>query len=211
MSVNDEDLDLLDTYLDDELGEADVLVLRDRLGTESELSAALTRLRTARQTRKTVFASVEPDEAGVERILQNVKTQARKQQTRARFNTYYRYIGAAAACIVIGFMTGWVGRTTTNPSIGIDNSTDLISPIPVVGSSRPPTLAPNGGIGGIPSTPGGGAFSVAVTDESGRVIAVQRFNTLAEARQFAEDMNTWQARSRPAREGVIIPGSAEKF
>jgi hypothetical protein len=48
-----------------------------------------------------------------------------------------------------------------------------------------------------------GGFNVQITDDAGRVLAVQHFDTLNEAREFSNDLSRWQARQRRMRNGDI--------
>ena len=216
MAVSDQDIELLENYLDDEASVADVNGLRARLACEPAMALKLADLRSARMIRKSVFASMELSDEGAARLMKNVKDTARRNLFRNRFNTYARYIGAAAACVVIGFTTGWLGRSGGSGSrVGFDSpatSSGAVSPSTPVGASlnRPPVYG-GGSFGSIPTTPGGGAFSVTVTDESGRVIAVQRFDTLEEARRFSDEVSTLQGKPKSPRDRVILPGAGEQF
>ena len=51
-------------------------------------------------------------------------------------------------------------------------------------------------------------FDVAITDDTGAVIGVQKFNSLEQARQFSQDLDTWQDRLDRLRTGQVIVRSA---
>ncbi len=54
----------------------------------------------------------------------------------------------------------------------------------------------------------GQAYSVAITDEAGRVIAVQKFDTLEKAREFSDDLQRWQQRQEQLRNGQVTVRTA---
>src|SRR5687768_16722993 len=62
-SVSDNDLQLLEGYLDDALTEAEIDALRQRLAVEPALSAALVQLRGERSLRQSFWQELEPAEA----------------------------------------------------------------------------------------------------------------------------------------------------
>jgi len=67
MPVNDNDIELLDTYLDGELPVDQCEALWRRFSDEPELALELERCRADRTIRQTVFASMEPSELAAER------------------------------------------------------------------------------------------------------------------------------------------------
>jgi anti-sigma factor RsiW len=110
--VPDQDLMLLESYLDDELSANEVEALRERLIEEPELADALVDLRAARAARQKVFGTMEPGELAVSDMVAKVQKTVR---SRIRWNTRVReslrYV-AAAACVTIGVM---VGSKATQP------------------------------------------------------------------------------------------------
>ena len=162
--IEDGDVELLEAMLDHELSEQDREALQTRLAKEPELAAELEQLQTERNLRAEMFSSLEGgEEAVAEKILATV-TPARAGEgaglsgragpTRWRL----RYAMAAAACVVIGFLVGWMGATGRNSNV----------------SANP---AP---------------YQVELRDESGQVMAVQKFSTLEKAREFSNDLQQWQ-------------------
>jgi anti-sigma factor RsiW len=52
------------------------------------------------------------------------------------------------------------------------------------------------------------AYRVAITDDAGRVIAVQRFDSIEQATEFSEDLRRWQERQDQIRNGRVTIRSA---
>src|SRR5437879_4444882 len=92
MRLAEDDLELLETYLDGALGVVEVEALRHRLESESELSAALEELRGQRALRQAVWQSIEPDQATADRLAWRVlgaTQQALRQPAPSRnWNTW---------------------------------------------------------------------------------------------------------------------------
>jgi anti-sigma factor RsiW len=120
--VSEHDLELLEEYLDKALPGEQASALESRLGTDTSLASILEGLRAERQVRAAVFASLEPSDADVTRFAQRVSVAARKQSHWARVARFSGVAGAAAACILVGFFAGWLGRdnggTSTNVAVG---------------------------------------------------------------------------------------------
>src|SRR4051794_11132613 len=117
MAVNETDIELLESYLDDELAPAEIEALRERLSSEPALAAAMDDLRSHRQMRSQFFASLEPSERAVERVVQSVHKSINKEIVWAeRFRTF-RAVGSLAACLLVGFIGGYGMRgTRSSPS-----------------------------------------------------------------------------------------------
>ena len=119
--MNDQDLELLESYLDDELTGRELDSLRQRLSVEPQLTAALDELRSQRETRQQFFAACEPDQASVQRLIRSVQREAvREVATGARSNNF-RWIGGLAACLMFGFITGR-GLHTNPAAVGPQDS-----------------------------------------------------------------------------------------
>ena len=108
--MEDGDVELLEAMLDNELSAQDREALEGRLTKEPKLVAELEQLRNERKLRAEMFSSLEGgEEAVVERILGKVAPRA----TGFRL----RYAMAAAACVVIGFLIGWIGGTGSKSNV----------------------------------------------------------------------------------------------
>jgi hypothetical protein len=108
--VSEQDLELLEEYLDGALAPDEIGRLCARLAAEPALSAELDELRAARATRAAVWTSLEPSEADAMRFAARVAGAARRQDRWSRVGVYARFGSAAAACLLVGFFLGWLGR-----------------------------------------------------------------------------------------------------
>lgn len=113
--TSEQDLDLLETWLDGELPAGEAEALQARLGSEPELAAALAQLRSDREARSAMFTSLAGSSAQAETILTNVKRLASTGERRRWAMRAVRYISAAAACLLVGFAAGWFGRARNVP------------------------------------------------------------------------------------------------
>jgi hypothetical protein len=104
--MNDQDLELLESYLDDELTGRELDSLRQRLSSEPQLAAAMDELRSQREMRQQFFAACQPDEASVQRLIKSAQRSATREIVWSNRNRNLRWASGLAACLVIGFMTG---------------------------------------------------------------------------------------------------------
>jgi hypothetical protein len=210
MSVNETDIERLENYLDDELAPAEIEALRERLSSEPALAAAMDGLRTQRQMRSTYFASLEPTERAVERVVQSVKKSINKEIVWAeRFKTF-RAVGSLAACLLVGFIGGYGMRgshsspTPQNPQsiastegetsaptdltsvAGVDLTTNsvIFDGAPV----NTAYVAPPAGVGANNTALAG--YQLNVVDGNNRVI--RRFNSMEQAQQFMQQLRMQQ-------------------
>lgn len=205
MSMSENDLELLETYLDGELPDEHCAALRTRIERDPELSAALDELREQRELRQQAYSSIEAAAAGpgcatawqVEQALRMAITRDLVWSSRLKI---LRQVSAAAACVVVGLMIGWFARG----GVGINRTTSVVAQ-----PAKSPTIA-QGSNGMLVSDEHGpaqrratGGFNVQLTDDAGRVLATQHFDTLNEAREFSNDLFRWQTRQRQFRNGEI--------
>jgi anti-sigma factor RsiW len=209
MAVNEADIELLESYLDDELAPAEIEAFRECLSSEPALAAAMDDLRTQRQMRSMFFASLEPTERAVERVVQSVKKSINKEIVWAeRFKTF-RAVSSLAACLLVGFIGGYGMRGShSGPTQQVPQSiastegdtsapTDLTSvaevDLPknqVIFDGAPVNTAtiPTG-----PVAPNGTAlagYQLNVVDGNNRV--VRRFNSMEQAQQFMQQLRMQQ-------------------
>jgi len=196
--VPDENLQLLEAYLDDELSTDEVDALRERLIEEPELASALATLRESRSLRQKVYASLEPGELAVTDAVADVQTSVRNRlRWRRTMSDALRY-SAAAACLVIGLTVGsqFNGQSAPNPyqpsanndrpaiaGFGGNNYQTQTRPVTdrLVLGEDPGPASP---VRFEPLTP----RTVVLKDPQGRIIAATEFTTAAEARQFIEEL-----------------------
>jgi len=233
--VPDQDLQLLEAYLDDELSADEVEALRDRLIDEPELAGALAEVREGREARQKVFAAMEPGELAVSDSVAGMQRAIRgRMRWGGRVRESLRYV-AAAACVTVGV---WIGQRASQPQMqgpqqanyDSNNSGGSVAvgrPMvqdhgDVVQVSWPvQQVAANGGsqqIAGASMLGGGGNSlqsrytlrptlpavtprMVVLTDINGTIIAAQQFDTVAEAREFVEDLR----RSAEASGHMLLP------
>jgi hypothetical protein len=237
MPVTDDQLELLETYLDGELPADQEETLRKRLQVELELAAAMESLKGERETRAMVWQTCEPSDAAVHKLVMKIEAAVDRQAVWAYRFAKWRIPSAAAACILLGFLFGWVGRGTS-PTAGnepgqatmiADTSTTPVNrvippnpilPLPVpntgmVNVSNPLTPAPGGIVPGTLVVPGtvarGGPVDLPIVDQNGHVVAVQRFKSAEEAARFVEDLSNWQKTQDKIKGGNMVPAGSQKF
>jgi anti-sigma factor RsiW len=205
MAVNDNDIELLDSYLDGELPMSECEGLWRRLAVEPELAAELDRLRADAATRQIVYSSLEPADDILASLQRNILKSARKESLRATYNRYVRRFATIAACLLFGVSIGWWGNATYptfahgwltpggNSSMASAGNT-LLGVAPVTS---------------VPAAPHG-KFIVNIRDGSGQVIATQQFNTYDEAKQFVDDYAKSQA-GRSESHGSPVAPVGDKF
>ena len=110
--MNDNQMEMLEAFLDDELSKQQQDELRARLATNPALTSELERLRSERQTRQSLFSSLEGGEdAVVDRAMSRVHQLDHRRQHLAQYFRRAIFAVAAAACIILGFLIGWMGAT----------------------------------------------------------------------------------------------------
>lgn len=183
MAMADVDLELLEAYLDAALDPAVAESLGRRLSVDPELSAMLEELRSQRAVRAAVWLSLEPDAASAERLVWQIRGKIAGEQSQGevrppaltrRWGAWQvaRIGSAAAACVMLGFLVGWVGRGSRVP----------LAVSPGVESTQ---VAASGSIA-VAATP---VPMVPVADEYGRVVTFQQFKNTTDAKAFYEDLN----------------------
>src|SRR5436190_19329585 len=117
-SLNEQDLELLESYLDDELTGRELEALRQRLSSEPALAVAIDELKGQRQMRQHFFAACEPDEASVQRLVQTVNQNITRELAWSERNRSLRSWGSLAACLLVGLFLGRAMRGTSQaPSV----------------------------------------------------------------------------------------------
>lgn len=179
-AMGDADAELLETCLDGELSPQEELLLRQRMHEDETLRTALGSLEQERAVRRLAFGSLEPTDIEVQRGLRRLE--ARIHGGRGwGWTRLVRYGTAVAACLMVGILAGYGTREFMRPT-----------------TPRPPGPVANGVI----------YYNVSITDDAGRVMAVQQFRTLEEAREFSEDLRRWQERQDRLRNGQVTLHSA---
>jgi anti-sigma factor RsiW len=188
-AIGEFDLELLQDYLDDALSPAQVQHVATRLGAEPELAAAMHELRAARVLRIATLRLLEPDETGAAAVSERIARAIRRDRHRQALMRLVR-AGAAVAAAIAVFFAGWLLHESGSPGLGrkiTQNSGSLREVIPVVAAKAPTE-----------------PFRVALVDESGTVIPVQRFSKMDDAREFAHDLARFEARRQEAQQGSAM-------
>ncbi len=181
MAVSEQEVELLESYLDDALAMGEVEALRARLASDPEWVAALDQIRAERALRKELFAALEPNDDAVAALVSSVRTSIGRRRRLASWLRPMRYVAAAAACLVLGF----VGRGFLAPAV--DQSSKLVDRQGAGVDVRKVA-----------------SYQVTLRDEAGNVVAVQRFDSIDKAQEFAADLARWQARSERLASGRFV-------
>lgn len=126
-SENENDLELLESYLDDELTGRELEALRQRLSSEPQLAVAIDELKSQRQMRQQFFAACEPDQASVERLVQTVNQNVTRELAWSERNRSLRSWGSLAACLLVGLFLGRAMRGTGQTSAPAPHETTVVS------------------------------------------------------------------------------------
>ena len=195
--MSESDIHLLEAYLDDGLSTSEVHRLDSRLSEEPALLEVLDSLRTERAARIAVFQSLTPGQTDVDRLADAVLATVNRRHWRMVVGRYARIAAGVAACLLVGFAVGWIGRgggkaahPSQVPAIAVTTPAQVKSDAHLVIHAPKPTEP--------------GQFQVAVLDENGNVIALQRFNKLDDARQFANDLGQYEVRRQQVQESQAM-------
>lgn len=181
---HEHDLEQLDALLDGELSAADAAALRSRIAADPALTEMLERLRGERDVRALVWQSVEPRDAQVAALVNGVRAGIRRDAVWDKRLRALRYVSGLAACIALGFMLGRFLPYGT--SEGGDGGNGIVFE---TGRGAMQEVVDRG-----PAQPRQSGVKVLLTDNFGRVIAEQRFETFNEAREFTDDLRNAQNR-----------------
>ena len=111
MSVSEQDIEIVEEWLDGELTPQQVEALRSRLSAEPQLAEAADRLRSDKQLRCQLFQAFEPSQAEIERLVGAVRRDVRKEELwGSRLRTLSRVSGIAASIGAV-FFVGWISRS----------------------------------------------------------------------------------------------------
>ncbi|QOV88836.1 anti-sigma factor [Humisphaera borealis] len=182
----DPDLALLESYLDGELSSAQLQSLQQRLAADADLSSALARLSEDFTVRQAVWTSLEGSVAESRTVSRQVVRSIRRAGFWERSRNYVRAGIAVAACLVC-FSAGWIGRgSTATAAMTPGQSPDGAKAIAEGGSAAP------------------FLYQVALTDEAGNITAIQKFDTLEDAKAFAAELSKWEAEQAQAKYGQTV-------
>lgn len=195
--VSENELETLDAFLDGELPGDEAAALQRRIDAEPALASALQSLRQERGVRAQSWRAMEPSPASIQRLMSAVEHKLDNYANWAQRLRNLKRITAAAACIVVGFLVGWMGRGThTAPVNGPAVAVVHHQPGPVAPLTSPtaPTVTVASG------TP----VQVPLVDEYGHVVAVQKFDSADKAREFFDDMRHFEEKQEQMRDGNTV-------
>ena len=176
---NDRDLELIEAYLDDALSPEEVERLDRRLAEDADFAATLHEQRTGRAFRLAAFQSDAPQHGEVKELSDRIITEVFRRQRQRIMGRWMRVAGALAACVLFGFVAGWLGR-------GRAESENVDAGVRAVHADL--TVDPIG------------IYEVSFTDDSGNIIAQQTFSHYEQARRYADDLAGYETR-HPASGG----------
>lgn len=110
MPISDNDLQVMEEWLDGELPEGQVEALRRRLSSEPDLAQAMQRIRDERQARSRLFTLLEPGDAEAETQIGQLRRAVRREDVWALRVRGLQKVASLAAAIVVVFMAGWISR-----------------------------------------------------------------------------------------------------
>jgi len=213
MNRSDEEIELLDRYLDNDLSEAELVGVEARIANDPELAAELARLREHRALRVEAFASMEATDLEAQQLQWYIRGAMHQQEKAGReamritdrlgFGGWVGGLTRVAAVLVLGVVVGYAIR---GPSQPLGSGPVAGGPVGYV-----PGAAAGDAAGSRPvligNTPAEANFAVNVMDPFGNVVAVQKFRTMQEAREFADELNRMQQRQRQLKNtGVRLIG-----
>src|SRR5437016_13306623 len=102
MAVTENDLEILEGYLDDALEGAQVEALRSRLTEDQHLRAAMEQIRHERATRKAFFATLEPDDVTADALAAKIRAAIPPRRRFVSTPAPLPSFAAAPACVAIG-------------------------------------------------------------------------------------------------------------
>jgi hypothetical protein len=132
----------------------------------------------AQVTRGVFWRSLESTDAETSQFADRLCSAARRQQSRAVAWRWWRGIASIAACVALSFTAGWALHSHRVSSLASHLSTT---------NSNKTNL-----------------FHVSLTDERGRVTAVQPFDSMEKAREFARDVGQWRERAIQVHQGTPV-------
>lgn len=143
--LNDQDLILLESYLDDDLSPEQVARADERLAADPSFAAGLADLRRQRALRAAALASVAPSPVEAQALADRLLLAVHRLQRQRKFARLTWIAGGIAACLIAGFGVGWIGRGWKAPeplAQNVNPTTDPVTiddtPDKIPGVTQPP-------------------------------------------------------------------------
>lgn len=111
MSVSEHDLEIIESWLDGEISEAQATALRDRISADPQLAQTVDRLRSERSLRTGIWQTMEPSDKQAEMLVSNIRRAVRKEDLiDGRLRTLRKF-ASAAAVVALVFGAGWISHS----------------------------------------------------------------------------------------------------
>lgn len=173
LSINDQQTQMLEAYLDGELSTAERAEVESRLAESQTLSARLAGLRMSRELRVQSWQSLEPVDSQVgEGIWQAIDARESRRRWFHRILDYRSQIATAAACIAV-FLMGWQWGRNVNAMRLTSGGSYATQPVRLI--TQEPVAAEKGG-----------PYSVRILDSEGNLVRQEFFQTSGEAQAFIQ-------------------------
>lgn len=182
MSVTETDLEQIEALLDGALSPEESTALESRVRAEPAVAAAVAEARRLRADRAEWFRACEGDPVDADLLAASIRRAAHVQTSAFRWSRWRQRL-ALAACLILGVGIGWLGLPSNRPGV---------APVGGASASLSGDRAPR-------------TYQVRLMDASGRLVHIQRFESIEDARQFADDLNRWQDQ-QGAGGAVVIHG-----
>jgi hypothetical protein len=187
MAVCDQDFELLEALYDGELSAEEAAEMHRRIESEPELAEVAALARNDRELRVAAFASYEPDDAVADgfatRVLASLRTGLRLGGRVHRFAGLKYQVRPAVAAAALLLIGFGIGW-----------------------------MGRGGGDVVLPTVDAGPA-EVALTDSTGQVMAIQKFQDPQQAQDFTDDLRRWRVWEQINREQQQVqpPPQHQKF
>src|SRR5450432_2253023 len=201
MSVSEQDIEMLETWLDGELPDEMAGQLRKRLSVESDLHQVMDRLRSDRQMRAQLWPTFEGSEAEAATLISSVRASIVKDHVWSIRLRALRNVSAVAASIAIVFTAGWISHSrlniantdstpaAVNPQVAINTPTNNEIQFRPLSRNFNLTSASTSGVPNIQS-----AAYLQILDRNGRVIARQPLDAHDDPQKLVADMSRFNSR-----------------
>ncbi|MCC6240669.1 MAG: hypothetical protein IT448_10265 [Phycisphaerales bacterium] len=219
MIPSEQNLEELQAYLDDQLTPDQRAALDQRLANDPVLVEVLDALHADRADRAALWRSLEPNESQIQHLIDSIDQRIRRESVWQKRASALRWVSAAAASVLLGLGIGWFAHQASAPGPTHDSHWLAKTPTSVqevgtgpgggsvvrsTGDARSlPHIQNTGPANMVSPAETGGEIRVALTDESGNVLAVQPFDSIERARAFTNDLQQWQQRQRQAQDGAL--------
>ena len=197
MSISEQDIELLETYLDRETTPEESIEVERRLAGEPALASRLDELRSHRAMRLQAFNGGRVEDELVEHLLAESRAVRASEAIRQSGWSRFRYASTAAACLLVGLAVG--SSVRLERSDGSRNMAGLMLP---AGGPLSTTT-----VGHATRVSPQGIWVVNILNNDGQVMARFGFGTELEARQFASQAQAWSDPTSRAGIREVIVGS----